>query len=174
MLSLWVSQMHVTHSLVVQAEPQWVPGETLALRVQVSSEVAQQPGPTRVEVAVEQGGQRHALASPSPVEPGGMAQGRVEVPSLTPGSATLHVHVEAPPFPPHDEAIAIEVVSAREPVAAQLVVSSSMSQHVDDSEPQPATLKIDVRPFGRVTAGFDNELLVRVTDASGRPWSGPV
>lgn len=173
-LSLWVSQLRVTHAVVVQAEPQWVPGETLALRVQVTPEVAQPPGPTHVVVAVEQGGQRHALASPTPVEPGGMAQGRVEVPPLTPGPATLHVHVEAAPFPPRDEVVAIEVVSARAPVAARHVVSTSMSQHADDSDPQPTALKIDVRPFGRVTAGFDNALMVRVTDANGGPWSGPV
>jgi hypothetical protein len=30
-----------------------------------------------------------------------------------------------------------------------------------------------VRPFGRLTAGFDNALLVRVTDPKGMPWSGP-
>lgn len=172
-LSLWVSQLRLSHSLVVQAEPQWVPGETLALRVQVSTEGAQEPGPARVELAVEQGGQRHALPSPNPVEAGGMAQGRVEVPSLTSGPATLHVHVEASPFSPRDEAVPIEVVSAREPVVAKHVVSSSLSQHADDSGPQPAALKIDVRPFGRVTAGFDNELLLRVTDAAGKPWSGP-
>jgi hypothetical protein len=173
-LSLWVSQKRVTHAVVVQAEPQWVPGETLALRVQVTPEVAQTPGLTRVEVAVEQGGQRHALASPTPVEPGGMAQGRVEVPPLTPGPATLHVHIEAAPFPPRDETAAIEIVSARAPVAARHVVSTSMSQHADDSDPQPTALKIDVRPFGRVTAGFDNTLMVRITDANGGPWSGPV
>lgn len=172
-LSLWVSQLHVSHSLVVQVEPQWVPGETLALRVQVTTEGPQPPGPARVELAVEQEGQRHALPSPNPVEPGGMAQGRVEVPSLTLGPATLHVHVEAPPFAARDEVVEIAVVSAREPVAAKHVVSSSLSQHSDDSGPQPAALKIDVRPFGRVTAGFDNELLLRVTDAAGQPWSGP-
>ena len=167
-LSLWVSQLHVSHSLVVQVEPQWVPGETLALRVQVTTEGPQPPGPARVELAVEQEGQRHALPSPNPVEPGGMAQGRVEVPSLTLGPATLHVHVEAPPFAARDEVVEIAVVSAREPVAAKHVVSSSLSQHSDDSGPQPAALKIDVRPFSRVTASFDNELLLRVTDAEGR------
>jgi hypothetical protein len=83
------------------------------------------------------------------------------------------VHVEAPPVPPRDEAVPIEVVSARQPLAARHVVSSSLSQHADDSDAQPAALKIDVRPVGRVTAGFDNELLLRVTDPSGRPWSGP-
>ena len=49
-----------------------------------------------------------------------------------------------------------------------------MSQHADDSHPQPAALKIDVRAFGRLIAGFENELLVRVTDAAGKPWSGPI
>lgn len=172
-LSLWVSQLRVTHAVIVQVEPQWVPGEALAVRVQVTPEVAQPPGPARVELAVEQGGQRHALGSPSPVEPGGMAQGRIEVPRLTPGPATLHVRVEASPFPARQEAVPIEVTHAREPVAARHVVSTSMSQHADDSDPQPDALKIDVRPFGRVTAGFDNELWLRVTDAEGRPWSGP-
>jgi hypothetical protein len=172
-LSLWVSQLRVSNSVIVQAEPQWVPGETLALRVQVTPEVAQVPGPVRVEVAVEQGGQRHALASPSAVEAGGLAQGQVQVPALTPGPATLHLRVEAAPFSPRREAIAIEVVSARSPVAARHVTSTSLSQYADDTDPQPDALKIDVRPFGRLTAGFDNALLVRVTDPKGTPWSGP-
>jgi hypothetical protein len=173
-LSLWVSQLRVTNAVTVQAESQWVPGETLALRVQVASEMGQEVGPVQVTAAVEQGGQRHALPSPATVEAGGVAQGRMQVPSLTPGPATLHLHVEASPFPARDEVIPVEVVSAREPVAARHVVSSSLSQYADDSDPQPEALKIDVRPRGRVIAGFDNELLVRVTDPAGRPWSGPL
>jgi hypothetical protein len=174
MLSLWVSQLYVTHAVIVQTEPQWVPGETLALRVQVTPEAGQPLGPARVELAVEQGGQRHALPSPTPVEPGGVAQGRVEVPSLTPGPATLHLHIETSPFPPRDEQIAVEVVSAREPVAARHVVSTSMSQYADDGDPQPAAVKIDVRPCSRVITSFENELFIRVTDPAGKPWVGPV
>ncbi len=173
-LSLWVSHQRVTHAVVVQIEPQWTPGEPLALRVQVTPESPQQLGELQVDVAVEQGGQRHALPSPSPSKQlGGLAQGRLTVPSLTPGAATLHLHLEMSPFPPRDERIPIEVVAEREPVAGTHVVSTSMSQHADDSDEQPESVKIDVRPVGRVLAGFDNLLLVRVTDARGVPWSGP-
>src|SRR5690606_12220304 len=173
-LSLWVAQQRVTHAVIVQGEPQWVPGETLALRVQVTPEAPQKVGPARVRAVVEQAGQRHELQAPSPVEPGGMAQGRIEVPSLTLGPATLELEEEAAPFPPRVERVPIEVVEARQAVEARHVVSSSMSQYADDSDAQPDPLKIDVRPMGRVLAGFDNELLVRVTDAKGTPWSGPL
>lgn len=173
-LSLWISQKRVTHAVIVQAEPQWVVGEPLALRVQVTPEAPQELGPAEVTAVVEQGGQHHELPPPSPVEPGGLAQGRFRVPSLTPGAATLVLSIEARPFPPRVERIPIEVVTSRSPIAARHVVSSSMSQYADDSDPQPEAVKIDVRPRGRVLAGFDNELLVRVTDPKGAPWSGPI
>ncbi|MCA9708824.1 MAG: hypothetical protein KDK70_23470, partial [Myxococcales bacterium] len=172
-LSLWISQKRVTHAVVVQTEPRWVPGQTLALRVQVTPESPKKPGRTRVEVAVEQAGQRFPLEAPAEVEPGWLAQGRMTVPSLSPGPAVLHVHVDAEPFGARDEQIPIEVVARREPIAAQHVVSSSVSQYADDSDPQPEALAIDLRPMGRVLAGFDNELLLRVTHPDGRPWSGP-
>ncbi len=170
-LSLWVSQMRVTHAVIVQVEPQWVPGETLALRVQVTPESPRDPAPAKVDVEVEQDGQRFALTSPSPVEPGWLAQGRVTVPSLTPGLAVLHVHVEADPFV-RDEQLPIEVVQTRAPVVAQHVVSGSLSQYADDSDEQPEAMAIDLRPMGRVLAGFENELLLRVTSPKGTPWSG--
>ena len=172
-LSLWVSQQRVTHAVIVQTEPRWIPGETLALRVQVTPESPKTPGPTKVEVAVEQGGQRHPLPSPAEVKPGWLAQGRVVVPALEPGPAMLHVHVAAEPFEPRDERIPIEVVERREAIEPQHVVSSSASQYADDSDAQPEGIAIDVRPVGRVLAGFENELLLRVTDPEGKPWSGP-
>lgn len=172
-LSLWVSQQRVTHAVIVQTEPRWIPGETLALRVQVTPESPKTPGPTKVEVAVEQGGQRHPLPSPAEVKPGWLAQGRVVVPPLEPGPAVLHVHVAAEPFEPRDERISIEVVERREVIEPQHVVSSSASQYADDSDAQPEGIAIDVRPVGRVLAGFENELLLRVTDPEGKPWSGP-
>ncbi|MCX4245043.1 hypothetical protein [Paraliomyxa miuraensis] len=174
LLSLWVSQQQVTHAVIVQGEPQWVGGETLAMRVQVTPESPTKVGEASVAIAVEQGGVRHELGALSRVHGGGMAQGRVVVPSLTPGAAILDVNVEASPFPPRVERIPIEVVAERTPVPARHVVSTSMSQYADDSDPQPEALKIDVRPRRRVLAGFENELMVRVTEPAGKPWSGPL
>lgn len=172
MLSLWVSHQRVTHTVTVQTEPTWVPGESLAMRVQVVSESPDPPRSLAVQVEVEQGGVRHSLAELS--EAGtGLAQGNLVVPSLTPGPATLHVQLQAPPFEPRDEQIELEVVDQRAASRAQHVISSSMSQYADDSDPQPASHFIDVRPRGRVLAGFDNELWLRVTDAKGTPWEGP-
>lgn len=171
MVSLWVASLGVSHSVIVQTEPTWVPGERLALRVQVTPEGPQPPESVSAEVVVEQLGQRYPL--PAPTDAGtGLLQGGFEVPSLTSGPAVLHVHVDAPPWEPRDEQIEIEVVERREANAAEHVVSSSMSQYADDSDPQPESLKIDVRPRGRVLAGFDNELWLRITDAAGKPWSG--
>lgn len=172
MLSLWVSGWHVTHTVTVQTEPQWVPGEQLAIRVQVMPEGIDPPSSISASLTLEQGGRAHSLAALTEAGPG-LLQGGVEVPSLTPGTATLVVHVEAPPWEPRDERIELEVVETRTPVEARHVVSSSMSQYADDSDPQPESHAFDVRARGRVLAGFDNELWLRITDAKGTPWSGP-
>ena len=170
-VSLWISHLRVTHTVSVQMEPQWRPGESLALRVQVTPETPTVPDEVRVQAEVEQAGQLHALPGLVEVAPG-LSQGTLTVPSLTPGPATLHLHIEAPPLDPRDERIEIEVTEQRTPVAAQHMVSSSLSQYGDDSDDQPEKFGIDVRPRGRVLAGFDNELWLRVTDAKGKPWSG--
>ena len=172
-LSLWVSHQRVTNAVIVQTEPQWVPGEPLALRVQITPESPRKLGDLTVEASVEQDGQRYPLPAPGPLATGGLAQGRLTVPSLTPGRATLHLRMEVSAFSPREESIPIEVVTRRDPVAGTHVVSTSMSQYADDSGEQPEAVKIDVRPYSRVLAGFHNTLLVRVTDAAGVPWSGP-
>ncbi|MEM7153968.1 MAG: hypothetical protein AAF799_14050 [Myxococcota bacterium] len=170
-VSLWISHLRVTHTVSVQMEPQWQPGESLALRVQVTPETPTVPDEVSVKAEVEQGGQRHALSGLVEVAPG-LSQGTVTVPSLTPGPATLHLRIEAPPLDPRDERIEIDVTEGRTPVAAEHMVSSSLSQYGDDSDLQPDKHKIDIRPRGRVLAGFDNELWLRVTDDKGAPWSG--
>jgi hypothetical protein len=137
-------------------------------------EAPQPLGDAAVELAVEQGGQRHALDAPNSLGAGAMAHGRFVVPSLTPGPAVLHVHVEAPPFEPRDERIPIEVVAQRARIEGRHLISSSMSQYADDSDPQPGDRRIVVRARGRVLTGFVNELFVRVTGPNGEPWSGPI
>ena len=37
-VSLWVSHLRISDSVIVQTEPQWIPGESLALRVQLTPE----------------------------------------------------------------------------------------------------------------------------------------
>lgn len=174
MLGLWVARLNVFDAVIVQAQPQWVASETLPVRVQVVTEFPMTLSAPTVELSVEQDGQRHSLEALTAVAGSAMVQGRIVVPSLTPGPAVLHLHVEAPPFEPRDERIPIEVVEARGAAEGRHVVSTSMSQYADDSDPQPEAWKIDVRPRGRVLAGFENQLWVRVTDAAGQPWSGPL
>ncbi|HET6584721.1 MAG TPA: hypothetical protein VFG69_14790, partial [Nannocystaceae bacterium] len=61
LLSLWVSTMHVRHSLLVQCESQWVPGEHLAIRTQILAARAGPIADTRVRASVEQDGVRTEL-----------------------------------------------------------------------------------------------------------------
>lgn len=172
--SLWVSTMHVRHSVLVQVETTWRTGDRLGLRVAL---VATRPGPiadTEVTAVVEQDGASHTLTSPAVGEGGAVAEGGFDVPALKAGSATLRVRVTAEGVDAIDETIAIEVVDVREPVLGTPVVSGSVLQHGDDTEAQPEGARIVVRPRGRLLAGFDNELFVRVTDPSGAPIGTPV
>jgi hypothetical protein len=167
--SLWVSTMHVRHSVLVQVETTWHAGERLGLRVAL---VATRPGPiehTEVDVAVEQGGVTHALPSPRVGDGGAIAEGGFDAPALEVGPATLRVRVTADGVDPIDESIALEVVPVREPVLGTPVVSGSILQHGDDTQAQPEGARIVVRPRGRLLAGFDNELFIRVTDPKGVP-----
>ncbi len=172
--SLWVSTMHVRHSLLVQVERTWIAGERLGLRVAV---VATRSGPmedTAIAVAVEQDGHTWPLPTPGIVEGGAIGEVSFEVPPLHPGTATLHIHVEGEGVDPIDERIDVEVNTTRAPMAGTPVVSGSVLQHGDDSDAQPRGLRIVVRPAGRLLAGFDNELFVRVTDEAGRPHRGEI
>lgn len=172
--SLWVSTMHVRHSLLVQVETTWRAGDRLGLRVAL---VATRPGPianTEVEVAVEQDGASYTLASPAVGEGGAIAEGGFDVPALQPGPATLRVRVTGEGVDPIDEAIAIDVAEVREPILGTPVVSGSILQHGDDTHAQADAARIVVRARGRLLAGFDNELFVRVTDPNGVPLGTPV
>lgn len=172
-LSLWVSWSHVRFFTVVQADQTWVPGQTRAVRVQVGSDRGYAPGQVDVALELEHRGGTTKLGTLSSVGPG-VAQGTVTVPADLPiGSATLRLHVPVEPEP-IDEALAIELAEQAEPRTPTHVVSSSLSQYADDTDAQPENVKIDVRARGRVQTGFDNAFFLRVTDASGRPWAGPV
>jgi hypothetical protein len=172
--SLWVSTMHIRHSLLVQVERTWVAGERLGMRVAV---VATRSGPiedTLVQASVEQGGKRHELPDAGVMAGGSIAEVGFDVPALEPGPATLHVRVRAKGVDPIDETIDVEVATSREASTATPVVAGSVLQHGDDSDAQPEALRIVVRPARRLLAGFDNELFIRVTDAAGVPFVGSV
>jgi hypothetical protein len=173
--SLWVSTMHVRHSVLVQVERTWIAGEHLGMRVAL---VATRPGPIQdatVEAEIQQAGRApHPLPAAGVTANGSIAEVGFEVPPLDPGAATLLVRVRGEGVDPIDEPIAIEVAAARSPVVGDRVVSGSTLQYGDDSEAQPEGLRIVVRPAGRLLAGFDNEIFVRVTDPSGTPVRGAI
>ncbi len=172
--SLWVSTMHVRHSLLVQVERTWVAGEHLGLRVVL---VATRSGPiqdTVIEASVVQDSTVIPLPPPGLVQGGSIAEFGFEVPALALGAATLVLHARGEGVDPIEERIDVDVVATRPRSIAPPVVSGSVLQHGDDSDAQPDALRIVVRPAGRLLAGFDNEIFVRVTDPAGAPSAAPV
>jgi hypothetical protein len=172
--SLWVSTMHVRHSLLVQVERAWIAGERLGMRVAL---VATRSGPiedTVVQASVEQGGTVYPLPDAGVMAGGSIAETGFDVPALASGPATLHVRVRGKGVDPIEETIAVDVVEAREPITAEPIVAGSVLQHGDDSDAQTEAVRIVVRPARRLLAGFDNELFVRVTDPTGVPLRGTV
>jgi hypothetical protein len=173
-LSLWVSYMHVRHTLVVQVETQWRAGEQLAVRAHL---VAERPGPVteaRGRAWVEQGEHSHALGELKSAAGTAVLQTTFTVPELAAGPAELHLELEARGVEPMREVLPISVVTTREPREPVPMIAGSILQHGDDTDPQPQGMRIVVRPFGRILAGFDNTMMVRVTHADGRPYEGPI
>lgn len=174
LLSLWVSGWRVHQAMIVQVEGAWRPQEALALRVLHIDGGRQPIAGSRVRATVEQGGALLPLGDfADPAEIGAM-QGRFEVPALALGAAALHLEIESADLPPLREAIAVEVVDARPPRQGDLTISTSNLNWGDNTEPQPEGLRIVVRPERRLLAGFDNTLMIRVTDPAGAPHRGDV
>lgn len=170
--SFAISGWKVTHSTIVQVEPQWLAGEPLAARVQVFDGGGQPVPGARVEVALAHGDQRTALATLDDRAGVGSAQGRLRVPDLPPGPVHLELDISA-----HEsfrESVPLEIVAARPARRGTYTVSGSTKNYADDSDPQPGALKIALRPLGRLVAGFENTLVARVTDNDGKPRRGPV
>jgi hypothetical protein len=174
-LSLWVSTLHVRHSLLVQCETQWVPGERLAIRTQI---MAARSGPitdTRVRAAVVQDGVRTELPELDGSGDAGVAASALTVPtSLHAGSAELVIDVEAAGVDAMHETIDLTIVESRPAIEPTPIVAGSTLQYGDDTEAQPSSLRIVLRPAKRLLAGFDNELFVRVTEPDGSARARPV
>jgi hypothetical protein len=170
--SFAISGWRVTHSTIVQVEPQWLAGEPLAARVQVFDGGGQPVPGARVELALARGDQRTALATLEDRAGVGSAQGRLRAPDLAPGPVQLELDISA-----HEsfrEQIPLEIVASRPARRGTYTVSGSTKNYADDSDPQPEALKIALRPLGRLVAGFENTLVARVTDNDGKPRRGPV
>ncbi|PCC68387.1 hypothetical protein SAMN02745121_05047 [Nannocystis exedens] len=170
--SFAIAGWHVTHSAIVQVEPQWVAGEPVAARVQVLDGDGQAVQGAQVEATLRRGEERASLGALRDAAAVGMAQGRLTAPAWAPGPATLELAIAA-----HEqfrEAVEVELVASRAPRRGTATVSGSTKNYADDTEPQPEKLRIVLRPLGRLAAGFENALVARVTDAEGKPRRGPV
>jgi hypothetical protein len=170
--SFAISGWRVTHSVIVQVEPQWVAGEPLAARVQVFDGGGQPVPGARVEVALRRGEERTALATLHDAAGVGAAQGRLRAPAGPPGPAQLELDIIA-----HEsfrESVPLEIVASRPTRRGTYTVSGSTKNYADDTDAQPEALKIALRPLGRLVAGFENTLVARVTDNDGKPRRGPV
>lgn len=171
-LSMWSSSQKILHSVDVQVDAQWQPGQPLALRTSVlGADLRPLERALAVEAElVDAAGTVHPLGSLTEVGTG-LAQLELAVPAAATGTAELRLHYDIEGQPRFDEQVAVEVVERRSAREAEQVVAGNMLQWADDSDPQPDAVRIDLRFAGRLVAGFRNRVFVRVTDASGKPWA---
>ncbi len=171
--SLMISGWQVQHAVLVQVEDRWRPGETLALRVHVQDgDGIGSPG-AAVSASLRRDDQVQPLAALTDVTGAGATQATIQVPAWTPGLAHLDLAIAAKGREFH-ESVLVELVATRPARRGDLTISTSVKNWSDDTEPQPEHLRITLRALGRLSAGFENTLLVRVTDPEGRPHVGPV
>ncbi len=171
--SLMISGWHVEHSAIVQVDTLWRPGEHVALRAHVQTgDGSGIPGAT-VQASLVRGDQSVMLAELADVTGHGSAQGTLEVPAWAPGPAELVLAITGG-RQVFTERVPVRLDPAPEARRGTVMVSSSIKNWADDTEPQPEKLRIALRPLGRLAAGFENTLLVRVTDPEGKPHVGPV
>ncbi|MCY1008280.1 hypothetical protein OV079_22500 [Nannocystis pusilla] len=121
--SFAIAGWHVTHSAIVQVEPQWVAGEPVAARVQVLDGGGQAVPDARVEATLRRGEERAPLGTLRDAAAVGMAQGRLTAPAWAPGPATLELAIAG-----HEqfrEAVEVELVASRAPRRGTPTVSGS-------------------------------------------------
>ncbi|MCA9661371.1 MAG: hypothetical protein KC486_23730 [Myxococcales bacterium] len=175
LLSLWVSGWRNEQALIAQFEPQWRVGEQLALRVlHIDGERQPLAGSQVTAVVFQEGHGVQPLGEFADAGEVGVLQGRFTVPTLAPGPAAIGLEVAHPGLGPLREWIAVEVVDERPQRQGALTISTSNLNWGDNTEPQPEGMQIVVRPERRLLAGFDNTLMIRVTDPDGNPRPGHV
>lgn len=181
--SLWSSSRQITHSVNVQVESTWERGEPLGLRAQVlGADVRAVPLEVGVAaIFTDAAGGAHELGPLAPVEDG-LSQLSFVVPEdVALGEGELLLSFEGGVgkdkagqkvrYPAFEERLAISVLEQRGAARGEQVVARHMLQWADDSDEQPEGLRVDLRPEGRLLAGFHNRVFVRVTDVAGKPWA---
>lgn len=177
MVSLWVSYLHVRFTALVQAPTTLAADGSFSVRAQVVPEGAAPVPPVVGTAWIERDGTRHDLGELLAAGEGGIVQATLTAPSLDPGPARLHVELrgrDEGTMAPMHESVAVEFAPERPPIEPDPIVAGSTLQHGDDSDPQPAGVRIVVRAHGRLLSEFDNTLYVRVTRPDGTPWAGTV
>lgn len=174
LVSLWVAGWRVEQALVAQVEGSWEVGEPLALRVLHVDGARQPRAGSELSAFVRQGETSVPLGEFSDFAELGVLQGRFVVPQLAIGPATLDLEVRGAGVPTLRESVEVEIVAERAPRVGELTISTSNLNWGDNTEPQPEGMQIVVRPERRLLAGFDNTLMIRVTDEDGHPLVGMV
>lgn len=171
--SLMISGWRVQHSAIVQVDEVWRPGERVALRVHVQTGEGVGIPDAEVRASLVRGAESVALAELKDVTGGGSAQTTVTAPAWAAGPAELALDIRAG-AQAFTERVPVTLSPAREVRRGTVTVSGSIKNWADDTEPQPEKLRITVRALGRLAAGFENTLLVRVTDPHGKPHVGAI
>lgn len=171
--SLAISGWRVQHSAIVQVDPEWRPGDRVALRVHVQTGDGVGIPDAEVSASLVRDGQSVALAELKDVTGGGAAQGSLIAPDWAAGAAELQLDIRAGKEQ-FRERVPVTLTSTRAVRRGTVTVSGSIKNWADDTEPQPEKLRITMRALGRLAAGFDNTLLVRVTDVQGKPYVGEI
>lgn len=116
-------------------------------------------------------GSRHSLGRVAPVAGGKVLQTNLVVPQASPGPARLEWSIEGERGQQDFGArsVPVEITRAEPEAVAVLWASATTSAREEPHERQPEGHTIDLRPGGRLLAGFDSTLWLRVGDAQAQP-----
>ncbi len=173
--SLWILQLGVQRSVVIQVAPQLVPDQEFALRAQLLDGSLSAKTEVEIDVALLQGGARTEIGSLEAVGNSGVHQATLVLPDkehgVSTGPAQLEVVLREPGRGVVRESVDITIVDAPAGRAGVRVNSSSTLNYADDTSEHPKEVRVDLRPFSRTLAGFENEMLVRTSLPDGSPIS---
>ncbi len=171
-VSLWVGAWEIERSVVVYAESVAVRGAPYPVRVESQDAHGEAVAIERVELSYEPDeGPVVRLGELSPLGAGfrGIHGATLRFPGAGEGEGTLVVRVHQAGHETTRWTIPVAVRGSRRARAPARLNNESKLALIDDSDPQPDALKIDVEVMGQMLAPFTNVFMVRLTDADGRP-----